>query len=160
MKTIHLVAAISIASFIGCSEVEQDDTPDSVLKSFGTMFPNAKNVEWEHEDDVWEAEFISNEHEVSAEYSKTGGWIETETTLHRSEVPSPVVDGIFAKYTNAEFLKFEEVRGEDFLAYEVDILFEEEEIEILISGSGIILEGEPGSEEVEEQIEEEEKVQV
>ena len=158
MKTIHLFTVLPFAFLIGCSEVEQDKTPESVLESFGTMYPNAKEVEWEHDDDTWEAEFISNEHEVSAEYSETGGWIETETTLHRNEVPSPVVDGIFAKYPNAEFLKFEEVRGEDFLAYEVDILFEEEEIEILISGSGLILEGEEGAEEEEEVTSEDEEL--
>lgn len=142
MKIIHLFAALPFVLLLGCTEVEQDDTPESVLRSFGTMYPNAKEVEWEHEKDVWEAEFTSNNHEVTAEFSEAGGWIETETTLNRSEVPIPVVDGIFAKYPNAEFLKFEEVRGEDFLAYEVNIRFEGEEIEVLISGSGIILEGE------------------
>jgi hypothetical protein len=152
MKIIHLFAALPLTFIISCSEVEQDHTPESVLESFGTMYPNAKEVEWEHEEDTWEAEFMSNDHEVSAEYSETGGWIETETTLHRSEVPATVVEGIFAKYTNAEFLKFEEVRGEDFLAYEVDIMFEEEEIEILISGSGIILEGEENAEEEEGEV--------
>ena len=151
MKNIHLFAALPIALIFSCDEVEQDDTPESVLKSFSTMYPNAKEVEWEHEEDTWEADFTSNEHEISAEYSEAGGWIETETTLHRSEVPSLVVDGIFEKYPNAEFLKFEEVRGEDFLAYEVDIRFEGEEIEILISGSGMILEGESGEEEESEE---------
>ena len=153
MKTIHLFAVLPFAFIIGCNEVEQDNTPESVLKSFGTMFPNAKEVEWEHEEDSWEAGFMSNEHEVSVEFSETGGWIETETTLHRSEVPHLVVEGIYKKYANAEFLKFEEVRGEDFLAYEVDIRFEGEEIEILISGSGVLLEGKGAEKEPEEELE-------
>ena len=153
MKTMHLFAVLPFAFIIGCNEVEQDNTPESVLKSFGTMFPNAKEVEWEHEEDSWEAGFMSNEHEVSVEFSETGGWIETETTLHRSEVPPLVVEGIYKKYANAEFLKFEEVRGEDFLAYEVDIRFEGEEIEILISGSGVLLEGEGAEKESKEELE-------
>lgn len=157
MKTIYAFASLPVVFLLSCSEVEQDHTPESVLQSFSTMYPNAKEVEWEHDEDTWEAEFMSNDHEVSVEYTEAGGWIETETTLHRSEVPAPVVEGIYKQFPNAEFLKFEEVRGEEFLAYEVDILHEEEEIEVLISGSGLILEGEGSNEEEESAPAEEEQ---
>lgn len=147
MKTIYAFAPLPVAFLLSCSEVEQVQTPKEVLQSFSTMYPNAKEVTWEHDEDTWEAEFMSNGHEVSVDYTEAGGWVETETTLHRSEVPAIVAEGIFKQYPNAEFLKFEEVRGEDFLAYEVDILHEEEEIEVLISGSGVILEGEGSTED-------------
>lgn len=157
MKTLYALASLPVALILSCSEVQKESTPESVLHSFSSMFPNAKEVEWEHDEDTWEAEFTSNEHEISVEYTEAGGWIETETTLYRSEVPAPVVEGIYKQFPNAEFLKFEEVRGEEFLAYEVDILHEEEEIEVLISGSGVILEGEGRTEEEESAPAEEEQ---
>lgn len=158
MKTRYLLAALPFAFTLACSEVEEDETiPESVAQAFEKMYPDAQEVEWEKEEDIWEAEFMENAHEVSAEFTAAGGWIESETTLQRNEVPAPVVQAVLAKYPNAEFLEFEEVRGVEFMAYEVEFSFEGEEMEILISGSGVILESEEENESEEEQEQEDEE---
>ncbi|MCT4623198.1 MAG: PepSY-like domain-containing protein [Schleiferiaceae bacterium] len=156
MKTATYFTTILVLFLSSCSEVKQEETPEAVLKSFNSMFPNAQEVEWELEEDVWEAEFTLDEHEVSAEFNLEGEWLETETELGKEQIPHAVASVISEKYPNCMWLGYEEVRKPEFMAYEIEIEFEGETHEILISGSGEILEEETESSN-EEPAEEETK---
>ena len=153
---ILFLASLVVFSFNQCTSNEEETTektPESVLTAFAKMFPNATEVEWAMEDeDIWEAEFTVNETSIEAEFSTEGNWLQTETELHKVDVPEMVTEAILAKYPKCEWREFEEVRSENFLAYEVEIIYQGEEIELMVTGSGEILEDEGGeSEDAEEE---------
>ena len=154
MKTRYiLLATVLVFGLSRCTtntEETTDQTPEIVLNTFAKMFPDATEVEWEAEDEnEWEADFVVGEIGMSAEFSANGKWLETETELHKADVPKMVVEAVLAKYPKCEWREFSEVRSEDFMAYEVEIIHQGEEVELLVTGSGEILEN-AGEEEEEE----------
>ncbi len=149
MKTLpFLLATLIIFSLNQCTSNEEEttpQTPESVLTAFSKMFPEATEVEWDAEDENnWEAEFILGENSMEAEFSREGAWLKTETELHKVDIPEVVIEAILAKYPKCEWRGFEEVRSENFLAYEVELIYQGEEIELMVTGSGQILEDEGG----------------
>lgn len=88
MKKTIISLSLLFAAFVlpSCNDaggdIEAADVPAAVMTSFNSRFPNATDVEWEHEaeDDriIYKAEFDFNGTDMKAEFDANGGLLESE----------------------------------------------------------------------------------
>src|SRR5574337_620451 len=106
MKKIIIVLAAAI--FISSSTYSQIKVTDAAKKAFASKFPNATDVKWGKENaKEYEAEFKLNGQPVSANFKLDGAWVETETTIPASELPTAVSNAIHNKYPGVAITKAE-----------------------------------------------------
>lgn len=103
MKTgkiiMSLIAAASLLS-MSC-DIYEDGTPaKSVRSEFRSMYPEAKDVEWEREGKNWSVSFEigkrPNVIEYEALYDTSGNWIMTENDVLLMDVPQSIKDFVAA----------------------------------------------------------------
>lgn len=112
--------------------------PDAVLKAFAVKFPKAEKVKWGMEDKTeYEAEFILNGIEESANFNAAGNWIETECEIDINALPKGVSDAvakIYAGWTITEANKVE-TAGNGTI-YETDIKKDGKKTEVAFKADG------------------------
>lgn len=122
MKTALLLFVLTL---FGSPFQFSQKPPQVVLNAFQQKFPSATDVDWDKEKNgEWEAEFETNGIEQSASFSAEGKWLETETEIRASELPSPVQAALAGKKikeasriqkSDGSTIFEAEVRGKDLL---------------------------------------------
>ena len=143
MKT--MIIMLLSAAFLGhgaCAQkVPEAKVPPEVTSAFKAKFPNVGKTSWEMENaNEYEANFKLNGTEVSANFEKTGAWVETETEIKVSALPAPVQSVLskdFAGYKINEASKIESRSNGS--CYEAEIEKGEETFDVLFSADGKIL---------------------
>lgn len=96
MKNILFVIILMISA---TAVFAQKGVPQAVKTAFSQKFPNAKVEKWDKEKDgSFEAEFNLKGKDMSANFSATGEWLETETEIKKSEIPQLVLTAFYAKF--------------------------------------------------------------
>lgn len=126
-KISAMAAAIALLLFFANSLAAQKP-PTAVQTAFNQKFPNATDVDWSKEKNgEWEAEFeTAGDHEMSANFSADGKWLETETEIKFSELPAPVQAALQGKKVK-EAARIERADGSTVFEAEVnrkDLLFD------------------------------------
>lgn len=99
MKNILFVSALlTLAPVAAFASTFKGTPPQAVLQAFQKAFPNAEDVEWEMEDNQYEAEFEQGDVEQSATFSAAGQLLETETEIAVGELPAAVRDYVAANF--------------------------------------------------------------
>ncbi len=94
-KLMFFLAICLGAGFTVCA---QKTAPTAVVSAFNQKFQNVKELEWEQEKNgEWEAEFEQGGKEMSANFSATGQWLETETEVKITDLPAPVQAALKSK---------------------------------------------------------------
>jgi hypothetical protein len=101
MKTITILM-ITLAVSVNCAyaqdvkaketkpkskDINAADVPAAVTKKFNTLYPMAKDVEWEMEDANYEAEFDVNKMETKVFFNAAGDVIKTKTEINSADLP-------------------------------------------------------------------------
>ncbi|MBE0643781.1 MAG: PepSY-like domain-containing protein [Bacteroidetes bacterium] len=140
MRTISLLLFVGLAFTL--SAVAQPSVPKEVQKAFQAKFSKASDVKWDKENDSeFEAEFMMNDVEMSANFSAKGVWIETETEIAIAKLPAAITQRLakdFKGYAVKEAASVEKP-GKD-MTYEVEVRKGEKTIEVLLSKDGKVLE--------------------
>lgn len=130
---------------------ENKEAPANVKSAFSQKFPAATKVEWGKEGDKeWEAEFMFNGKEYSANFDNAGKWMETESEISVKDLPAVVkttLDKESAGYKIKESLVTE---TSDLKAYEFVIEKGKDKLEIVIDQNGKMIKKEVVKEEEEE----------
>ena len=118
----------SLFALLSCATAFAAKPPQAVLAAFQQKFPDATDVEWSKEKKhEWEAEFeMPGVHEMSANFSADGRWLETETEIKFSELPAPVQAVLRGKKVR-EAARIERADGSTVFGAEVkrrDLLFD------------------------------------
>lgn len=151
MKKLSILLFALLSVFIISCNQQNVNIPEKVQASFDELFPLATEVEWEMEDEnEWEAEFEMDGKEASACFTSEGEWLETEYEVE--SLPETIETIINETYPGFEIDEIEMVESPEFNGYEIELKKGEEEIEILVSAEGEIIEVEM---EEEDQMEEE-----
>jgi hypothetical protein len=143
MKTIGfmLLSAILLGNAACAQKISADKLPASVTSAFKATFPSVSKVNWEMENaNEYEAAFKLNGDEVSANFDKTGKWIETETEIKVSALPAPVQSAInkdFAGFKIEEATKVESAKNGN--TFEAEIKKGEESYDVLYMPDGKML---------------------
>lgn len=72
------------------TETAKSDVPEAVTSAFNVAYPDATDVEWEQEDDKYEASFTNAEMKMSALYNADGSFVSSEKKIAVDELPEAV----------------------------------------------------------------------
>ena len=136
MNKIILTAMLLLCAI--ASSFAQSKTPQAVSEAFNKKFPNATKVKWEKENaKEFEASFNWKGVDYSANYSDTGEWLETESTIVFNDLPKNVQATFNASHPNAkvkEVAKIETSKGET--QFEIEIKQGMKTLELLYNSDG------------------------
>jgi hypothetical protein len=134
------IACLMAALFLGLSLLSQVKVPDAVKTAFNNKFPGASGLKWEKENKTeLEANFKMNNADVSANFKLDGSWVETETTIASSELPSAVKNAVDAKYPRAIYERTEKIEKPGKTLYEVNIKVNGKKKELELDPNGVIV---------------------
>ncbi|MGH1437369.1 MAG: PepSY-like domain-containing protein [Lewinella sp.] len=138
MKSITLMlACIALLSF-ACTK-KSLEVPQEVTAAFLQKYPSAQSIEWEMENGDYEAEFKLGGQEMSANFTQTGRWLESETAINTSDLPEAVLASIATNFPDAKIDEAEKLDLPDSsVSYEVK-LEGDQEMEAVFSASGELI---------------------
>lgn len=121
MKYLLVVTLFVTIISINCNA--KVTPPAAVLSTFKQKFPHATKVSWEKEHaHEYEANFIENGSELSANFNEEGKWLETETPVSFNSLPEKVRIAFGNEHTEGEskgIFKIESAAGT--VVYEIEI---------------------------------------
>jgi len=139
MNKLMITAVGLTLLLVQACDVEKQ-VPEKVKISFQQKFPDAKNVEWDMENDTeWEAEFTMNGKEYSSNFRVTGEWTETEFEMKISELPEAVQIVIGSDYSDYNIDGIESSETKEGKMYEIALEKGESNVELSISEEGVII---------------------
>lgn len=140
-KNFFLLAASSIL-LVSCEESNDilpgsAKVPAEILNDFTDRHPDAQDVEWEKEADMWEGEFEENGVEVSILYDADFNWVRTEREISVDDLPASVTEYIATNFPEGEMEEAElfESRDEGDM-YIVEVEQGEKEYELFFTLDG------------------------
>lgn len=116
----------------------------ALLKKFQADFPKAKFVEWETNDEVYEADFeigtIFNTHDIEAYYDKNGELLMYEAEISVSDLPANVKETAQKQHPNYRFDDDIEkiVKGKQTY-YKIEMEHRDNEVTIYIGSDGKVI---------------------
>lgn len=116
---------------------QKGKTPKAVEEAFTKKFPHAQKVTWEKEKTEYEASFVLNGVQTSANFTVSGEWKETESNISVSDLPKNVLDGILSAYPGAKIINAAKIETpEKGMQYEADIKNGKKKMEVLFDAEG------------------------
>lgn len=139
MKVLKSISLLILCLII-VSCAQKGDVSKNAQQAFDQRFPNAKKVSWDKENSQeWEAEFKMNGKEYSANFNNDGDWLETESEIDESEVPSEVMASVKGKYPSIKIDEVNKIERKDGISYEFEVKLNGDKQEIFVSTTGEIL---------------------
>lgn len=135
-----LLVAATMSNAANAQKISADKVPAAVTSAFKTKFPTATKATWEMEKSEYEANFKLNGEEMSANFDNTGKWMETETEIKVSALPTTIQSTLtkdFAGYKINEASKIESEKNGK--CYEAEVEKGEETFDFLFSADGKVL---------------------
>lgn len=140
MIFVLLIAAL-MSNMAYAQKISVDKVPAAVTSAFKTKFPTVTKATWEMEGKTeYEVNFLLGGVKASANFDNTGKWLETETELKISALPTAIQSTLkkdFAGFKINEATKIESVKHGN--CYEAEIEKGEETFDILFTIDGKIL---------------------
>ncbi len=156
MKKLFILT-ICVAFFAVYSAQAQEkskkiEVPAVVKSAFEVKYPKAEKVSWGLEKQgEYEAEFVLNGIESSANFDSKGQFMEFETEIKESDLPQVIKSTLakdYAGYKIGDVSKSTNVKG--VVNYEMDALKGKDKFEISFDASGKLLNKKVAKEEDEE----------
>jgi hypothetical protein len=143
MKRIIMVlfTLALISHVVSAQKMDAGKVPAAVTSAFKVKFPGAAKTTWEMEKaNEYEAGFMLNGEEVSANFDKTGKLLETETEIKITALPAAVQSSIsnnFAGFKIKEASRIEStIHGKCF---EAEIKKGKESFDVMFTVDGKML---------------------
>lgn len=127
MKKIGLLILIVL---LVCSCSNQQEIRNELDLTLKKKFSNVRDIEWEFENDIWEADFKQNNIKYSTVFDKQGNWIETEHEINSIDLPQGIQDSIKTKYQEYRIKEVEYIESLSGIFYEIELKQGHKEIEV------------------------------
>lgn len=152
MKELMIVmGVVLIAGYAQAQTLNESDVPAVVKQTFAQKFPKAKEVKWETEDaTAIEVEFVIGKEEQSAKFDLSGKWMETETTIKKSQLPQAVRATIEKEFSGFAIEEAEKAEtANQAILYEVELKSKDVSYDVQFSSIGEIIKKEAKKKEEE-----------
>ncbi|UAY51256.1 PepSY-like domain-containing protein [Ferruginibacter albus] len=130
MKKIILLVMISLTTSIAIAQkISASNVPETVKASFNKLFSGI-NAKWEKENGNYEAAFKQKGKDMAATFTPDGNYLESETAIKTSELPSASVTYLQQNYKEQKIKGAEKIsKADGTINYEaevngVDVLFD------------------------------------
>ena len=139
MKKVILFATLALSAISFAQIKDKNQVPKVVKDAFQKEYPNTK-VDWDIEDDGFEAEFKMKGKDASANYDKTGQKLATEIEIKESELPSKALSYISTTYPNKKIKETAKITdNKNVITYEAEISIGGKNSDLLFDASGKFL---------------------
>lgn len=140
MEKFIVIAMVCMATIVTAT-AQKTQAPTAAEKAFRNKFPGAKNVTWSQENkDEYEAAFILNGENGSANFSASGRWLETEMAIPRSAAPKAVMEAFGKQFPGAKVDRIYEVSSPDGKTYfEIEYTRKGKKKEVKLSTGGAVI---------------------
>ncbi len=149
IKIFTIAVMVIVFGISACNQIVT--VPEKVKTVFTQKFSDAQKIKWDmEEENKWEAEFMMDGKEMSANFDAEGNWLETETGIKADALPDAVMNML-----NTDFEGFEmkdeviKVESSEQNGYEVEVEKEGKSFELFVDESGKLVKKESVSEEEE-----------
>ena len=109
MKNNVLVFML-VFTFLSCQTKEKSQLPEVVESAFLIKYPGEKATNWEKDaNGYYEFHFKKEGVKYRADFSPSGHWIETETSINKKDLPKPIREAIKKNYGRLSISEIEKV---------------------------------------------------
>lgn len=122
MKKLIFLLTIAAAASMNAQKIKKENVPASVQQGFQKQFPTVQQIEWQKENDNYEAGFKINGTETSVVINPSGQILETEMEIGINALSAPIKSYLTKHYPNQkikEAAKITDVKGT--VTYEAEI---------------------------------------
>ncbi|MEH0157429.1 PepSY-like domain-containing protein [Limibacter armeniacum] len=139
------ILAIALALFGFSSSVIGQDIPQSLVPSviqnnFKKTFPNAKDVEWEQEGEMYQVEFETGwdiDHDVW--YNSAGEIVKHEEDIYRRSLPEAINNKLNTEFSRYAIDDLKKISSSSHTAYTLELKSFTEEWKIAFDETGKVL---------------------
>jgi hypothetical protein len=108
-KSIILIP-LCLLLFFCCNNKAESQAPKAVEQAFKIKYPGENDPDWEIDSNGnYESHFKIKGVKYRADFSPTGNWIETETSIDKKDLPKPIREAIKRNYGNEDITEIEKV---------------------------------------------------
>jgi len=120
---------------------QTDDLPQKVNDALYKKYPNARDVNWKTNNNIYEIEFYQSVDMFTTLFDKEGIWIETGVVIADSELPVNLQHELNKKYPDAAIIYSEKVITSSSINF-FRVFIETEDASLIVKSSlgGIITE--------------------
>ncbi len=120
-------------------KLESQEIPALVKDSFKKLYPLIKDVDWENEDDDFEASFEQKGNDISILFDSNGKLIEVETEIKKSELPASVKETIARDYAGYKIKEAAKIDSSGTITYEAEVGKGKKNAELIFDSQGNLL---------------------
>jgi hypothetical protein len=118
-----------------------DATPSEALRQkFVKDFPNARDVEWEAAENIYEVEFEVRHTDHKAYYDAEGALLMHYYKARKSELPAAVRDAAKGRYPKYRFDEIKAVRKGTAVFYKIEMERRDLEVKMVVKSDGSFVE--------------------
>lgn len=121
MKKLFIAALIVLAAGSTAFATDATKVNNKIKTSFSSLFANAENVSWTITDQFTRANFILDEENVEAYFSKDGDLIGTSVKIDFKKLPSKALKTIKKEYGSYKVTDCIEFQKDDSSTYYVSL---------------------------------------
>ena len=122
MKSLKIAALILFTTMtVNAQDVKNEEIPKNLKSQFEKEYPNATEIEWEKENNLFNVEFDIDEKEQEIWYDDSGNIIKTEHELEEAELPEAIRSKIKSSYSAFKIDDIEMKKENDEVTYEIEL---------------------------------------
>ena len=137
---ILFLALVSVVHLCFCQDIEKSVLPVNIANDFERSFPNATDIEWEMDGELFNADFDDDkkiDHEIW--YNKAGTIVKHKQEISKEELPAQVLSKIESEFKGYEVDDAKKITEADIITFKVELDSPDGEVEIAFNSNGEIL---------------------
>lgn len=143
MKKRFLITSLVllfVASFSFAQDIATSDIPVSIANKFKQDFPNATDVEWEMDDELYNVEF-DDENKVDHDvwYNQNGEMVKHKYEISKEDLPEKVLSIINKEFQDFEIEDIKKIVENNVTTYRIEFDSSSDELEVIFNSEGEVL---------------------
>ncbi|GAB3815933.1 hypothetical protein GCM10028895_10620 [Pontibacter rugosus] len=149
--TINVLALALIAGTISCDSLwEKENVPEAVKIRFSELYPNITTMDWDEEDEGYEAEFELSGRERSVLFDTKGKLLRVTEEIGTQGLPAKAMAYVQQKYGNYTLDEVHRVNEVNQIKYVVELESKGDDVSLSFAEDGKLLEGDAAAVQVQE----------
>ena len=136
---IALLIAMSAGGTVGAQDVNTADVPSIVANTFKTQFPNATDVEWELEGEIYKADFEIGKADHDIWIDKSGKVTRHEQDIQKSDLPAAIAQHLTTSFKDYSVDDITKTEADGATQYEVELDGRNSDRKVTLSADGKVI---------------------
>lgn len=136
-----LAAAIFFTSAAVAQDIPQSQVPTGVVSNFQKAFPDAMDVEWEMDGNLYKVEFEIGMRKLDhdAWYDDAGQLLKHQEEISKNSLPKQVTAGVKQEFKGYRIEDVERITEGDKVTYKLEVKSRTEEWKLTLDSNGTVL---------------------